>query len=94
MTGGVFGWPRSSIDCNVCHDDHRAIGFYTTATAMAKISLNEVRTRASTVDRAKLNVSTEEDIRRHTAEDGYADLKPPTSVRVVYPPKDIRTRSS
>ena len=59
---------------------------------MAKISLAEVRKRAATVDRSTIPATSEEDIRRHKAADGYADLKPPASVRVVCPPKDIRTR--
>jgi putative transcriptional regulator len=59
---------------------------------MAKMSLNDLRTRASTVDRAKLDATTDEDIRRHKAEDGYGDQAPPEAVRDVVPPKALRIR--
>ena len=59
---------------------------------MAKISLNDMRTRASTIDRAKLDATTEEDIRRHKAEDGYAELVPPATAGVVLPPKELRIK--
>ena len=59
---------------------------------MAKMSLNDLRTRASTVDRAKLEATTDEDIRRHKAEDGYGDQAPPDAVRDVVPPKALRIR--
>ena len=59
---------------------------------MARISLNEVGNRPSTVDQAKLAATTEEDIRRYKAEDGYRDLQPPASVHVVSPPKELRMR--
>lgn len=59
---------------------------------MAKMSLNDLRTRASTVDRAKLDATTDEDIRRHKAEDGYGDQASPDAVRDVVPPKALRIR--
>lgn len=59
---------------------------------MAKVSLSDVRMRASTVDRAKRDATTEEDIRRHKAEDGYANMVIPTTARVVLPPKALRIK--
>lgn len=59
---------------------------------MAKISLDDLRHRTSTVDRAKLDATTEEDIRRHKAEDGYGEVPLPDTVREVVPPKALRIR--
>ena len=59
---------------------------------MAKMSLNDLRTRPSTVDRAKLDATTDEDIRRHKDEDGYGDHAPSDAVRDVVPPKALRIR--
>ena len=38
---------------------------------MAKITLDEAIRRPRTIDRAKLDATTEADIRRHQIEDGY-----------------------
>lgn len=62
------------------------------APPMAKISLDALRTRISTVDRAKLDATTDDDIRRHKAEDGYGDRALPDAVREVVPPKALRIR--
>ena len=59
---------------------------------MAKMSLNDLQTRASTVDRAKVDATTDEDIHRHKAEDEYDDQAPPEAVRDVLPPKALRVR--
>lgn len=59
---------------------------------MAKISMSELRSRASTVDRGKLDATTEVDIRRHKTEDGYAEMQVPSETRVVVPPKELRIR--
>ena len=59
---------------------------------MAKISLNALRTRASTIDRAKLDATTDPQIESHKAEDGFADLPTPASARVVEAPKALRVR--
>lgn len=59
---------------------------------MAKMSLDDLRTRASTVDRATRDATTDEDIRRHKAEDGYGDLILPDIAREVMPPKALRIR--
>lgn len=59
---------------------------------MAKISLSEAMALTPSVDRAKLDATTEEDIRRYQAEDGYADLGVPEVARRVVPPRDLRVR--
>lgn len=59
---------------------------------MARISLDELRTRASTVDRAKLDATTEADIKAQRAADGDADLDVPNAVEVVEPPRALRVR--
>lgn len=57
---------------------------------MAKIKLSDIRTRASTIDRAKLDAMTKADVDRFKAEDGYADVDPPAGVREVIPPRQLR----
>ena len=59
---------------------------------MAKISLTELRTRASTVDRAKLDATTDADIEAYRAEDGYADLAVPDTASTVESPRALRVR--
>ena len=59
---------------------------------MAKISLNALRARASTVDRAKLDATTDVAIEAHRAEDGYADLPVPLTARVGEASKSLRVR--
>lgn len=55
---------------------------------MAKITLAEAMRRPRTVDRAKLNATTEDDIRRHMIEDGYdPDEKVPDSAHVAEGPE-------
>ncbi|GJE77253.1 helix-turn-helix domain-containing protein [Methylorubrum suomiense] len=57
---------------------------------MARISLEEAMSRPANVDRAKLDATTEDDIRRYKAEDGYADEEPPATARTVIPPRQLR----
>ncbi len=57
---------------------------------MARISLNEAMARPANVDRAKLDATTEEDIRRYRTEDGYADAGVPADARTVVPPRELR----
>lgn len=57
---------------------------------MARISLNEAMSRPANVDRAKLDATTEDDIRRYKAEDGYADLDVPAETRTIVPPRQLR----
>lgn len=59
---------------------------------MARISLSELRTRASTVDRVKLDATTEADIEAQRAQDGDANLEVPPTARAVEPPKALRVR--
>lgn len=58
---------------------------------MARISLREALERPSEIDRAKLNATTEEDIRRYQLEDGFdPDAEPAGPWRAVLPPQDVR----
>lgn len=59
---------------------------------MAKISLNALRSRPSTVDRAKLDATTNAQIEAHRVEDGYADLEVPETARAVEAPRTLRVR--
>ena len=59
---------------------------------MAKTSLSELRTRAPTVDRAKLDATTEAQIEAYRSEDGYGDLPVPDVARVVESPQALRVR--
>lgn len=61
---------------------------------MVRITLEELASRPSDVDHAKLDATTEEDIRRHMIEDGF-DPDDPNSFEgavVVRPPRMIRER--
>ena len=59
---------------------------------MARISLSELRTRASTVDRAKADATTEADILAQRAADPDAPSEMPAGARSVEPPKALRVR--
>ena len=59
---------------------------------MAKVNLDDLRRRASTVDRARLDATTEADIHRHMVEDGYVTVPALSHARVVLPPKALRIR--
>jgi putative transcriptional regulator len=59
---------------------------------MARISLSELRTRTSTVDRAKVDATTEADILAQRAADPDAPSEMPADVYVVEPPKALRVR--
>jgi putative transcriptional regulator len=59
---------------------------------MVRMSLEEIRARKPTVDHAKLDATTEEDIRRYMIEDGYDPDFEPTEVRLVLPAKDVRRK--
>lgn len=59
---------------------------------MAKMSLDAVRQRASTVDRATFDATTDADIGRHKREDGYGDLQVPADIRSVLAPRALRIR--
>ncbi|KQP16880.1 helix-turn-helix domain-containing protein [Methylobacterium sp. Leaf93] len=61
---------------------------------MAKITLEEALTRPVTVDRARLDATTDEDIRRYMIEDGF-DPDDPSHLdgsAIVLPPRMIRER--
>jgi putative transcriptional regulator len=56
---------------------------------MARISLKEILEQKPDIDQAKIDATTEEDIRRHAIEDGEdpdAEI-PDSSWRLVQPPK-------
>lgn len=58
---------------------------------MARISLNEAMSRPAEVDRAKLDATTDQDIRRYQAEDGYDEsIDVPDDARTVIPPRQLR----
>jgi putative transcriptional regulator len=59
---------------------------------MARISLSELRTRASTVDRAKVDVTTEAEILAQRTSDPDAPAEMPADAHPVTPPKALRVR--
>lgn len=61
---------------------------------MVKVTLEELASRPSNVDRAKLDATTEEDIRRFMIEDGYDPDDPDyfKDAVVIRPPHMIRER--
>lgn len=59
---------------------------------MARMTLEELRTRTSTVDRAKVDATTEAEIEAHRAADGDADLGVPADAHVVESPRALRVR--
>lgn len=59
---------------------------------MARMTLEEIRNRASTVDRAKVEATTEAEIEAHRAADGDADLDVTAGARVVESPRSLRVR--
>lgn len=59
---------------------------------MARISLSELRNRASTVDRAKADAITDADILTQRALDPDAPSEMPANARNVEPPKALRVR--
>lgn len=59
---------------------------------MARMTLEEIRNRASTVDRAKVEATTEAEIEAHRAADGDADLEVPSDARVIESPRGLRVR--
>ncbi|KQP50898.1 MULTISPECIES: helix-turn-helix domain-containing protein [unclassified Methylobacterium] len=61
---------------------------------MVRVTLAELAARPADVDQAKLDATTEEDIRRHMIEDGY-DPDDPSYLEgavVVRPPHRVRER--
>lgn len=59
---------------------------------MARVSLEDLRAVAAGVDRAKLDATTEEDIRRHAIEDGEDPDAEQAGYRLVMPVAAIRTK--
>jgi putative transcriptional regulator len=59
---------------------------------MTRVTLEEIRRRKPTIDHAKFDSITEEDIRRFQIEEGYDPDAPMTGWRVVEPPAMIRER--
>ena len=59
---------------------------------MARLSLDEIRERRPTIDRAKMEATTEADIRRHAIEDGEDPDAAPAAGLHVLPPAEVRRR--
>ena len=59
---------------------------------MARMSLEQLRTHKPNIDQAKIDATTEEDIRRHMIEDGEDPDEEPTGYRLVWPIAAIRSR--
>lgn len=59
---------------------------------MARMTLEQIKASRPRVDRAKLEATTEEDIRRHMIEDGEDPDAQPTSYEWVEPAQFIRKR--
>lgn len=60
---------------------------------MARMTLDEAMARPSTVDRAKLDATTDADIERYQREDGFEpDAEPDPAAFDVYPPQEVRRR--
>ncbi|MGX7705621.1 helix-turn-helix domain-containing protein [Methylobacterium sp. Gmos1] len=59
---------------------------------MAKFSLSQALLHRPRVDEAKLDATTEEDIRAYQEEDGFDPELEPKAVRVVPGPRDVRVR--
>lgn len=59
---------------------------------MARISLSELRTRASTVDQAKVDATMEAEIHAQRAADPDAPAEMPADAHIVEPPKALRVR--
>ena len=59
---------------------------------MARISLDQLRANRPTANRAKIDATTEEDIRRHMIEDGEDPDAEPVGYRLVLSVTAIRER--
>ncbi len=59
---------------------------------MARVRLEDLHKTAAKVDQAKIDATTEEDIRRHMIEDGEDPDEEPTGYRLVWPIAAIRSR--
>ncbi|MGE8131486.1 helix-turn-helix domain-containing protein [Methylobacterium sp. NPDC080182] len=59
---------------------------------MARMTLEEIRDRASTMDRAKVDATSEVEIEAHRAADGDADLEVPVNAQVIESPRALRVR--
>lgn len=59
---------------------------------MARMTLEQIRASRPRVDKAKLDATTEEDIRRYMIEDGEDPDAPPCSYERVEPAQFIRKR--
>ena len=59
---------------------------------MARVTLSELRTRASTVDQAKVDATTEAEVQSQRAADPDAPSEMPADAYSVEPPKALRVR--
>lgn len=61
---------------------------------MASVRMNAAQAKAAgRIDRAKVEATTEEDIRRHMAEDGFDPDKPFDGLREIVPVATLRHRT-
>ena len=56
------------------------------------MTLEEIRASKPAVDQAKLDRTTEEDIRRYQIEDGYDPDYEPRQMRLVVPAREVRRK--
>lgn len=60
---------------------------------MVRRSLEDIVASRPALDRVKVGATTEEDIRRHAAEDGpRPDTTPPADAALVVPPRAVREK--
>ncbi len=59
---------------------------------MVRMTLEEIRASKPAVDQAKLDRTTEEDIRRYQIEDGYDPDYEPRQMRLVVPAREVRRK--
>ncbi|WP_082493995.1 helix-turn-helix domain-containing protein [Methylobacterium sp. Leaf106] len=59
---------------------------------MARVSLDYLKANRPQVDQAKMDATTEADIRRHMVEDGHEPDAEPVGYRAMPSPADIRAR--
>jgi putative transcriptional regulator len=59
---------------------------------MVRMTLEQIKASRPSVDRARIDATTEDDIRRYMIEDGYDPDYEPDEVRLVLPAKAVRQK--
>lgn len=60
---------------------------------MGRVTLEELQAREPDIDEAKLDATTEDDIRRYRIEDGFdPDADIPAGADAILPPREVRRR--